>query len=292
MDQTLSPIELSMSDANLTPDQLDAIVLVGGMTRTPSVQRLVKNFTGKEPYKDINPEECVGLGAAIQAGIKRGHLDELVVVDVAPFTLGIETEGGKFSTIITRNTSVPCSKKSIYKTTMDGQTEALIHVLQGESPRAADNSSLGEFVLKGIAQGMKGESLVEVSFDYDVNGIVKVTAKDRQTGTAKGMTIKASKARLTGEDISQAERDVARMSGSIISQREKSKLFFEAQGSYEKLKTLEKMAADGAKKLNEIEMSKLRSVIGDLETAIKDSEEERTEQLLEKANMLLSDWGM
>jgi molecular chaperone DnaK len=292
IDQTLPPMELALSDANLSPDQLDAIVLVGGMTRTPAVQRLVKNFTGKDPYKDINPEECVAIGAAIQAGIKRGHLEELVVVDVAPFTLGIETEGGKFSPIIPRNTSVPCSRKSIYKTTMDEQTEALIHVLQGESPRAADDSSLGEFVLKGITPGMRGESLVEVAFDYDVNGIVKVTAKDRATGTAKGITIKASKARLTGEDINQAERDVARMSGGMIAQREKGKLFFEAQGFYERLKTLEKRAVDGDKKMNEVELAKLRTTIGDIETAIKDSDEEATEQLIEKAGIFLSDWGM
>jgi len=292
IDQTLPPMELALSDANLSPEQLDAIVLVGGMTRTPAVQRLVKNFTGKDPYKDINPEECVAIGAAIQAGIKRGHLEELVVVDVAPFTLGIETEGGKFSPIIPRNTSVPCSRKSIYKTTMDDQTEALIHVLQGESPRAADDSSLGEFVLKGITPGMRGESLVEVAFDYDVNGIVKVTAKDRATGTAKGITIKASKARLTGEDINQAERDVARMSGGMIAQREKGKLFFEAQGFYERLKTLEKRAVDGDKKMNEVELAKLRTTISDIETAIKDSDEEATEQLMEKAGIFLSDWGM
>jgi len=292
IDQTLAPIEMALSDANLTADQLDAIVLVGGMTRTPSVQRLVKNVTNRDPYRDINPEECVGLGAAIQAGIKRGHLDELVVVDVAPFTLGIEVEGGKFSPIIPRNTSVPCSRKSIYKTTMDGQTEALVHVLQGESNRAADNSSLGEFVLKGISDGVKGESLVEVAFDYDVNGIVKVTAKDRQTGVAKGITIKASKTRLDAEDISLAERDVARMSGAMIAQRETGKLFFEAQGAYEKLKTLYKMGSDGAKKISELELTKLQTLIDDLEKSIKENDEQQTEEWLNKANIVLSDWGM
>ncbi|MCC7479227.1 molecular chaperone DnaK [bacterium] len=292
IDQTLAPVELSLRDANLGADQLDAVVLVGGMTRTPAVQRLVKNITGKEPYRDINPEECVGLGAAIQAGIKRGHLEELVIVDVAPFTLGIETEGGKFSPIIPRNTSIPCSRKSIYKTTVDGQTEALIHVLQGESPRAAEDTSLGEFVLKGITSAGRGESLVEVSFDYDVNGIVKVTAKDRATGMAKGITIKASKSRLTEEDISTAERDVARMGGSMIAQRERGKLFFEAQGLYEKLRTLEKMASDGAKKMSEIEQSRLRSMIQDLEHAIKENEEDTVEGLVDKASVFLSDWGM
>jgi molecular chaperone DnaK len=292
IDQTLQPMELSLSDAGLVASQLDAVILVGGMTRTPAVQRLVKNVTGKEPYHDINPEECVAQGAAIQAGIKRGKLDELVVVDVAPFTLGIETEGGKFSPIIQRNTSVPCSRKSIYKTTMDVQTEALVHVLQGEGSRADDNSSLGEFILQGITPAPRGESLVEVSFDYDVNGIVKVTARDRATGVGKGITIRASKTRLTTDDISLAERDVAKMSGSLIAQREKGKLLFEGQGVYERLKTLEKQAADGRKKIGEVELAKLRSLEDDLEAALRAEEEESIEQIVEKASLILSDWGL
>jgi molecular chaperone DnaK len=292
IDQTLQPMELALSDANLAPDQLDAVLLVGGMTRTPAVQRLVRNVTGKEPLADINPEECVATGAAIQAGIKRGKLDELVVVDVAPFTLGIETEGSKFSPIIPRNTSIPCSRKSIYKTTMDGQTEALIHVLQGESDRVDDNSSLGEFVLRGITPASRGESLVEVSFDYDVNGIVKVSAKDRQTQVGKSITIKASKTRLTEEDISLAERDVSKLGGSIVAQREKGKLVFEAQGVYEKMKTLQKQVADGVKKMSEVELSKVRSLTDDLEAAIKAEEEDALEQLMEKCNIILSDWGV
>ena len=292
VDQTLEPLELALSDANLGADALDAVILVGGMTRTPAVARLVKNVTGKEAAHEMNPEECVAMGAAVQAGIKRGKLEELVVVDVAPFTLGIETEGGKFSTIIPRNTSVPCSRKSLYKTTLDGQTEALIHVLQGESPTASQNTSMGEFVLTGIASAGAGESLVEVIFDYDVNGIVKVTAKDRQTGSAKGITIKASKARLTGDDIALAERDVSKFSGSLIAQRERGKLMFEAQGVYEKLKTLQKQAADGAKKMNELEQAKLATMVDDLKDVIKEEDEDAVERLLDKASAYLSDWGL
>jgi len=292
IDQTLQPMDLALSDANIQPESLDSMVLVGGMTRTPAVQRLVKNVTGKDAFHDINPEECVATGAAIQAGIKRGKLEELVVVDVAPFTLGIETEGGKYSPIIPRNTSVPCSRKQLYKTTMDGQTEALIHVLQGESGMATDNSSLGEFVLSGITYGTAGESLVEVSFDYDVNGIVKVTARDRQTGAAQGMTIKASKVRLTGEDISHAERDVSQMGGMLIAQREKGKVLFEAQGVYERLKTLEKQVADGQKKMSDVEVAKIRTIIDDVETTIKDEDEDLLEELINKASPILSDWGL
>ncbi|MBN2081517.1 molecular chaperone DnaK [bacterium] len=292
IDQTLQPMELALSDANMSPEDLDAVILVGGMTRTPAVQRLVKNITGKEAYHDIHPEECVAQGAAIQAGIKRGKLDELVVVDVAPFTLGIETEGGKFSPIIPRNTSVPCSRKQLYKTTIDGQTEALIHVLQGESMAATDNSSLGEFVLAGITYGAAGESLVEVSFDYDVNGIVKVTARDRQTGAGQGITIKASKARLTEDDIALAERDVSQMGGSLIAQRERGKILFEAQGIYERAKTLEKQAVDGQKKMDELQLGMLRSMMEDLETNIKEEEEAALEKLITKVGNYLSDWGL
>ena len=276
IDQTLQPMELALSDANLSP----------------AVQRLVKNITGQDPYDDINPEECVATGASIQAGIKRGKLDELVVVDVAPFTLGIETEGNRFSPIIPRNTSVPCSRKQLYKTTMDGQTEALVHVLQGEATSATENNSLGEFVLGGITHGMAGESLVEVSFDYDVNGIVKVTARDRQTGAGQGITIKASKARLTEDDISLAERDVSKMSGQLISQREKGKILFEAQGVYDRSKTLEKQAVDGSKKMDDIQLGMLRSMQEDLEKAIRAEDDDALDRLITKTSNFLSDWGM
>lgn len=232
------------------------------------------------------------MGAAIQAGIKRGKLDELVVVDVAPFTLGIETEGGKFSPIISRNTSIPCTRKSIYKTTIDGQTEALIHVLQGESDRVNDNSSLGEFVLSGITPANAGESLVEVNFDYDVNGIVKVSARDRATQVGKSVTIKASKSRLGEEDISLAERDVSQMSGALIAQREKGRTLYEGQGIYDRLRTLNKQAADGHKKMGEVEQAKIRAMIEDLEAAIKEEDEGRIEQIIDKATVILSDWGV
>jgi len=262
------------------------------MTRTPAVQRLVRNVTGKEPLADINPEECVSMGAAILESIKRGKLDELVVVDVAPFTLGIETEGGKFSPIIARNTSIPCTRKSIYKTTIDGQTEALIHVLQGESDQVPDNSSLGEFVLSGITPASRGEALVEVNFDYDVNGIVKVSAKDRQTQVGKSVTIKASKARLDEEDISLAERDVSQMSGSLIAQREKGRILYEGQGIYDRLKTLHKQAVEGQKKMGEVEVAKIRTMSEELESTIKDEDEDRIEEIIEKATIILSDWGV
>lgn len=291
IEQTSQPMEASISDAKLSKDEIDAVVLVGGQTRMPAVQRLVKQVMGKEPLKDINPEECVAAGAAIQAGIKRGHLQDLVVVDVAPFTLGIEVEGGRFSEIIPRNTSVPCSRKRIYVTTMDNQTEAHIHVLQGESPVASENSSLGEFILTGITSAPKGESIVEVSFDYDVNGIVKVTGKDRKTQVAKSITIKSSKARLTEDDVRLAQRDVAKFTGSLLAQREKSKIIFEAQESLSGGIKLLKRAESGDVRMSDPERTRLEQLLRDMKEAIMSEDERMLETIVDHVGGFLRDFG-
>ncbi len=291
IEQTSQPMEAALADAKLSKDEVDAVVLVGGQTRMPAVQRLVKQVMGKEPLKDINPEECVAAGAAIQAGIKRGHLQDLVVVDVAPFTLGIEVEGGRFSEIIPRNTSVPCSRKRIYVTTMDNQTEAHIHVLQGESPVAFENSGLGEFILTGITSAPKGESIVEVSFDYDVNGIVKVTAKDRKTQAAKSITIKSSKARLTEDDVRLAQRDVAKFTGSLLAQREKSKIIFEAQESLSGGIKLLKRAESGDVRMSDPERTRLEQLLRDMKEAIMSEDEKMLETIVDHVGGFLRDFG-
>jgi len=291
IEQTSQPMDAALADSNLTKDGVDSIVLVGGQTRMPAVQRLVKQIMGKDPLKEINPEECVAAGAAIQAGIKRGHLQDLVVVDVAPFTLGIEVEGGKFSEIIPRNTSVPCNRKRIYVTTMENQTEAHIHVLQGESPNAVENSSLGEFVLGGITPAPKGESLVEVNFDYDVNGIVKVTARDRKTGGAKSITIKSSKARLTEEDVRLAQRDVAKFTGSLLSQREKSKLIFEAQESLSSGIKLLKSAEAGDTRMSDPEKTRLEQILREVKEAIMSEDESALETLVDHIGSYIRDFS-
>ena len=291
IEQTSQPMEGTIADANLSKDDIDSVILVGGQTRMPAVQRLVKQIMGKDPMKDVNPEECVAMGAAIQAGIKRGHLQDLVVVDVAPFTLGIEVEGGRFSEVIPRNTSVPCNRKRIYVTTMDNQTEAHIHVLQGESPTASENASLGEFILTGITAAPKGESIVEVSFDYDVNGIVKVTARDRKTGAAKGITIKSSKARLTEEDVRLAERDVAKFTGSLLTQREKSKVIFEAQESLSNgIKLLKRVEAKDTR-MSDQERLRLEQILKDLKEAIMGEDETQLENLVEMIGVFMKDFG-
>ncbi|MEP0814937.1 MAG: molecular chaperone DnaK [bacterium] len=291
INRTTQPIESSMADAKLTVDDIDAVILVGGQTRMPAIQRLVKQVMGKDPLRDINPEECVATGAAIQAGIKRGHLQDLVVVDVAPFTLGIEVEGGRFSEIIPRNTSVPCNRKRIYVTTVDNQTEAHIHVLQGESPMAAENTSLGEFILTGITPAPKGESLVEVNFDYDVNGIVKVTAQDRRTGTAKSITIKSSKSRLTEEDVRMAKRDVSKYTGSMLSQRDKSKLFFEGEGALDKGIKILKRAQAGDIRMSEGSMSKLETACKELKESLLSGDEGKVESALEIVTGFISEYS-
>ncbi len=289
--QTEGPLKLALSDANLTSEKIDSVILVGGMTRTPLVQRLVREILEKEPLKDINPEECVAIGASIQAGIKRGALEEFVVVDVAPFTLGIETEGGKFSAIIPRNTAIPTTRKSLYRTTVDYQTEALIHVLQGESQVASENESLGEFILSGITAAPKGESLVEVLFDYDVNGIVKVTAKDRKTGASKSITIKASKKRLSAEEVSVAQQDVSRYTGQLMKQREKSRLLLEGENTRKDLVSIIKSVEKGERKIDDLELSRLRDLMGQLDDYLKAEDLSKLADVIERATAVIADYS-
>ncbi|HYE78308.1 MAG TPA: Hsp70 family protein, partial [bacterium] len=208
VDATREPVEEALAQSKLTPQNLDAIILVGGTTRIPAVKRFVKEALNKEPLSDIHPEECVAIGASVQAGVKEGQLDNLVVVDVAPYTLGIEVIGDRFSPIIYSNTPVPCSQKRRYVTTTDYQQEATIHVLQGNHKKASRNKSLGEFVLTGLGPKAKGETVVEVIFDYDVNGIVNVTAIDRETGVKENIVIKQSKDRMSQEQIATAKEEM------------------------------------------------------------------------------------
>lgn len=209
IESTREPVEQALEAAGLDKNGLDSIILVGGTTRMPSVKRFVTDLLDREPLTDIHPEECVAIGASIQAGVKVGQLDDLVVVDVAPYTLGIEVVSDRFSPIIYANTAIPCSQKRRYVTTSDYQTEANIHVLQGNHKKATRNTSLGEFILTGITPKPKGEAVVEVIFDYDVNGIVNVTARDRDSGAKKNIIIKQSKERMGVEEKSQAREMVS-----------------------------------------------------------------------------------
>ena len=206
VERTLKPVRQAMSDAGLSAGDLHKVLLVGGSTRIPAVQEAVKSLTGKEGFKGINPDECVAVGAAIQGGVLTGDVKDVVLLDVTPLSLGIETMGGVFTRLIERNTTIPTRKSQIFSTAADGQTSVEVHVLQGEREMAAYNKTLGNFQLGGIAPAPRGVPQIEVTFDIDANGIVKVSAKDLGTGKEANISITAS-TNLSQEDIEKAVRE-------------------------------------------------------------------------------------
>ena len=206
VESTMGPTRRALSDAGLKPENIDRVILVGGSTRIPAVQDGIRKLLGKEPHKGVNPDEVVALGAAIQAGVLAGDVKNVLLLDVTPLTLGIETLGGVFTKTIERNTTIPTSKKQIFSTAADSQTSVEIHVLQGERPMAGDNKTLGRFILDGIPPAPRGIPQIEVSFDIDANGIVNVSAKDLSTGKEQKITITASTG-LSDKEIQQMVKD-------------------------------------------------------------------------------------
>ena len=206
VEATVEPMRKALKDAGLTVDQINKVILVGGSTRIPAVQEAVQRITGKEPFKGINPDECVAIGAAIQGGVLGGEVKDVLLLDVTPLSLGLETEGHIFTKLIERNTTIPTSKSQVFSTAADGQTTVEIHVLQGERQMAYDNKTLGRFQLTGIAPAPRGVPQIEVTFSIDNNGIVNVSAKDKATGNEQQITITAS-TNLSEEEINQRVKE-------------------------------------------------------------------------------------
>jgi len=209
VEKSMGPVEAALRDAKLSPTQIDEVVLVGGQTRMPMVQEAVRKFFGKEPNKTVNPDEVVGIGAAIQAAVLAGDVRDVLLLDVTPLTLGIETLGGVATPIIERNTTIPTKKSQIFSTAADGQTSVEIHVVQGERPMAADNKTLGKFILDGIPPAPRGLPQIEVSFDIDADGILHVNAQDKATGREQKITITASSG-LAKDEVDKMVRDAER----------------------------------------------------------------------------------
>ena len=206
VDRTIAPLKQAIADANLTAGDINEVVMVGGMTRMPAVQDRVRAFFGKEPHKGVNPDEVVAVGAAIQAGVLGGEVKDILLLDVTPLTLSIETLGGVATPQIERNTTIPTRRSQVFSTASDNQTQVEIHVLQGERPMASDNKSLGKFILDGIPPAPRGIPQVEVTFDIDANGILKVTAKDKATGRSQHITITASSG-LSDNEVEKMRKD-------------------------------------------------------------------------------------
>ena len=265
VERTLKPVRQAMSDAGLKPSDLDKVLLVGGSTRIPAVQEAVKGITGKEGFKGINPDECVAVGAAIQGGVLTGDVKDVVLLDVTPLSLGIETMGGVFTRLIDRNTTIPTRKSQIFSTAADGQTSVEVHVLQGEREMAAYNKTLGRFQLGGIAPAPRGVPQIEVTFDIDANGIVKVSAKDLGTGKEANISITAS-TNLSKEDIDKAVREAEQYAAEDKARKEEVDTHNAAEHTiYQTEKTLNELGD----KISDAEKSEIQAAVDNLKEVNK-----------------------
>jgi molecular chaperone DnaK len=264
LQRLIPPVEQALKDAGLTKDKIDEVVLVGGSTRIPKVQQMVKEFFGKEPNKSVNPDEVVALGAAVQAGVLSGEKTDILLLDVTPLTLGIETLGGVMTPMIPRNTTIPTRKSEIFSTASDNQTSVEIHVLQGERPMAADNKTLGKFHLVGIPPAPRGVPQIEVTFDIDANGIVNVSARDLGTGREQKITITSSSG-LTQEEIDRMVKEAQAHAAEDAKRREA----IEARNRLDGLVySVEKTLNENRSKLDSSAISEIESALSEAKTAL------------------------
>ena len=264
-------VRQALSDSGLSIDKIDKVLMVGGSSRIPAVQEAVKKFTGKEPFKGINPDECVAIGAAIQAGVLGGEVEGLLLLDVTPLSLGVETMGGVMTKIIERNTTIPTKKSQIFSTAVDGQTQVEVNVLQGEREFARDNKQLGLFKLDGIAPAPRGIPQIEVTFDIDANGIVNVYAKDLGTGKEQKITITSS-SNMSKEDIDKAVKEAERYADEDKKRREEVEQKNEAENL---CYATEKLISDNADKISEDDKSALNQKVAALKEAIAANDMDR-----------------
>ena len=264
VESTMGPVRQALSDAGLNPSEISKVLLVGGSSRIPAVQDAVKNFMGKDPFKGINPDECVAIGAALQAGVLGGEVEGLLLLDVTPLSLGVETMGGVMTKVIERNTTIPTKKSQIFSTAADGQTQVEVNVLQGEREFARDNKQLGLFKLDGIAPAPRGIPQIEVTFDIDANGIVNVSAKDLGTGKEQHITITSS-SNMSKEDIDKAVKDAEKFAAEDKKRREEVE---EKNNAENLVYAVEKLINENGDKLDEADKNDLSAKSAALKDAI------------------------
>jgi molecular chaperone DnaK len=257
VEKSMGPVRQCLKDAGLEPKDIDEVVLVGGMTRMPKMQQTVREFFGKEPHKGVNPDEVVAVGAAVQAGILSGDVKDVLLLDVTPLSLGVETLGGVMTRLIERNTTIPTKKAEVFSTAADSQTSVEIHVLQGERELARDNRTLGKFHLVGIPPAPRGVPQIEVTFDIDANGILNVSAQDKATGKSQAITITASSG-LGKEEVERMVRDAQAHADEDRQRRE----LVDARNQADSLAySVEKLLKDNREKLDEAEAREIEDAV-------------------------------